>query len=189
VTYAPQVLATRVLPRSRVATVAAVVGFAVLTAVAAQWWIVLPFTPVPITGQTFAVLLSGAALGWRAGAASQTLYLVMGFAGLPVFTEGASGADKLLGATGGYLVGFVVAGPRRSCGRSRHHDPVGDVHDQPHVVLDEDHRDPQLVLDVEDEPGHVLGLLEVHTRHRLVEQQQLGSIASARPSSTRFWTP
>ncbi|MFO7548722.1 MAG: biotin transporter BioY [Acidimicrobiia bacterium] len=108
-TYAPQVLATRVLPRSRVATVMAVVGFAVLTAVAAQWWIVLPFTPVPITGQTFAVLLSGAALGWRAGAASQMLYLGMGFVGLPVFTEGASGIDKLLGATGGYLIGFVMA--------------------------------------------------------------------------------
>lgn len=89
--------------------VAAVVGFAVLTALAAQVRIPLPFTPVPITGQTFAVLLTGAALGMRLGAASQTLYLAMGFMGLPVFTDGGSGIQAMAGATGGYLVGFVLA--------------------------------------------------------------------------------
>jgi biotin transport system substrate-specific component len=89
--------------------IAATVGFAALTAVAAQVRIPLPFTPVPITGQTFAVLLAGAALGMRWGAASQALYLAMGFAGLPVFTEGSSGIDTLAGATAGYLIGFVAA--------------------------------------------------------------------------------
>ncbi len=53
-------------------------------------------------------------------------------------------------------------------------DAVGEVHDQAHVVLDQDHREVQLGTDVEDEPGHVLGLLDVHAGHRLVEQQQLG---------------
>jgi biotin transport system substrate-specific component len=106
---APNVLAGRLAARSRVATVVLVVGFAVLTAGAAQWRLVLPFTPVPITGQTFAVLLAGAALGTRAGAASQALYLVMGMAGLPVFTDGGSGMGTFMGATGGYLVGFVAA--------------------------------------------------------------------------------
>jgi biotin transport system substrate-specific component len=108
-TFAPRVIAARVLPRSRVAAALAVVGFAVLTALAAQIRIPLPFTPVPITGQTFAVLLSGAALGLRLGAASQALYLAMGAVGLPVFTDGGSGVETFTGATGGYLVGFVVA--------------------------------------------------------------------------------
>ncbi len=106
---APNVLAGRLAAKSRIATVVLVVGFAALTAAAAQWRIVLPFTPVPITGQTFAVLLTGAALGMRAGAASQTLYLVMGMAGLPVFTDGGSGLGTFIGATGGYLIGFVAA--------------------------------------------------------------------------------
>jgi biotin transport system substrate-specific component len=82
---------------------------ALLVAVFAQIRIPLPFTPVPITGQTFAVLLVGAALGAKRGAASLTLYTVMGVVGLPVFTGGASGLAQLIGATGGYLVGFIVA--------------------------------------------------------------------------------
>jgi biotin transport system substrate-specific component len=64
---------------------------------------------VPISGQTFAVLLTGAALGMRAGAASQALYLLMGAVGLPVFTDGQSGLEVLFGSTSGYLFGFVVA--------------------------------------------------------------------------------
>lgn len=108
-TLAPSVLTGRVLPRSKVAAVVAVVGFALLTALAAQWVIPLPFTPVPITGQTFAVLLSGAALGTRLGAASQALYLGMGIVGLPVYAEGSSGIDTFTGGTAGYLVGFVFA--------------------------------------------------------------------------------
>lgn len=108
-TFAPSVLTSRVLPKSRVAAVVAVVSFAALTAVAAQWVITLPFTPVPITGSTFAVLLSGAALGWRLGAASQALYLVAGIVGLPVFAEGGSGISTFAGSTAGYLVGFIFA--------------------------------------------------------------------------------
>lgn len=108
-TFAPSVLSGRVLPRSKVVAVVAVVGFALLTAVAAQWVIPLPFTPVPITGQTFAVLLSGAALGTRLGGASQVLYLFMGLVGLPVYAESGSGIDTFSGGSGGYLVGFVFA--------------------------------------------------------------------------------
>lgn len=104
-----RVIASRVVARTRAGAVIAVVAAAGLTALAAQWRIPLPFTPVPITGQTFAVLLSGAALGTRLGAASQLLYLAAGAVGLPVFTEASGGPDTFLGPTGGYLVGFVVA--------------------------------------------------------------------------------
>lgn len=68
----------------------------------------LPFTPVPITGQTFAVLLVGAALGRRRGLGSVLLYLLQGSLGLPVFAGGA-GLARLVGPTGGYLVGFLPA--------------------------------------------------------------------------------
>jgi biotin transport system substrate-specific component len=108
-TYAPRVLTTRLLPRARAVTVALVIGFALFTALAAQVVIPLPFTPVPITGQTFAVLLAGAALGSRAGAASQGLYVLLGAVGLPFYAEGASGVSTVTGATGGYLIGFIAA--------------------------------------------------------------------------------
>jgi biotin transport system substrate-specific component len=97
------------LPRTRARTLALVVGFALLTAAAAQVTIPLPWTPVPVTGQTFAVLLAGATLGWRAGGASQLLYVALGAVGLPFYADGASGWQVATGATGGYLVGFVVA--------------------------------------------------------------------------------
>ncbi len=103
-----RVIAGAVLPRHRAMTIALITGFALLTAVAAQVRIPLPFTPVPITGQTFAVLLSGAALGSRAGAASQGVYIVLGLV-LPFYAGGASGWDHAVGATGGFLVGFVLA--------------------------------------------------------------------------------
>jgi len=80
-----------------------------LLAALAQIEIVLPFTPVPITGQTFGVLLIGAALGSKRGAASIILYLTEGGLGLPFFAGGASGLSILTGATAGYLVGFVGA--------------------------------------------------------------------------------
>lgn len=86
-----------------------VVGFALLTALAAQVRIPLGFTPVPITGQTFAVLLAGAALGRNRGAASQAVYWVMGLIGLPFYSGGDSGWEAGTGATFGYLMGFVVA--------------------------------------------------------------------------------
>jgi biotin transport system substrate-specific component len=71
----------------------------------------LPFTPVPVTGQTLGVLLVGSSLGAARGGAAMTLYLLYGVAGLPVYAEGASGVQSLLigSATGGYLWGFLVA--------------------------------------------------------------------------------
>jgi biotin transport system substrate-specific component len=100
----------RVLPRSRVSTVLVVVAGAGLTALAAQWRIDLPFTPVPITGQTFAVLLTGAALGMNLGAASQMLYVAAGAVGLPIYAGGAAGWEEARAAgTTGYLIGFIVA--------------------------------------------------------------------------------
>jgi len=80
-----------------------------LVAALARIEIVLPFTPVPITGQTFGVLLIGAALGSKRGAASILLYITEGAFGLPFFAGGASGLGILTGATAGYLVGFVGA--------------------------------------------------------------------------------
>jgi biotin transport system substrate-specific component len=78
-----------------------------LTGLAAQVVLPVPGTPVPMTGQTFAALLVGAALGWRRGAASMLLYLLVGAAGVPWFNHGTSG---LTGASAGYVVGFVFAG-------------------------------------------------------------------------------
>ena len=86
-----------------------VISGSLLVAALAQVSIPLPFTPVPITGQTFAVLLMGAALGSRRGAASLGLYVIEGALGLPVFAGGASGIARLFGPTGGYLIGFVAA--------------------------------------------------------------------------------
>jgi biotin transport system substrate-specific component len=103
------VITQRAFPRSGVVSVLLVVAAAALTALAAQWHIYLPFTPVPISGQTFAVLLTGAALGWKLGAAGQILYIAAGALGAPVFTEGSSGRDVITGATGGYIIGFVFA--------------------------------------------------------------------------------
>ena len=84
-------------------------GVAVV-AISAQVAVPLPFTPVPITGQTFGVLLTAAALGPRRGVASMALYLLLGVAGLPIFQHASSGMTYALGATGGYLIGFIVAG-------------------------------------------------------------------------------
>ena len=82
---------------------------ALFVAALAQVKVPLPFTPVPLTGQTFAVLLIGATLGSARGAASMALYIVLGTLGMPVFAGGASGLTYLTGATLGYLVGFVIA--------------------------------------------------------------------------------
>lgn len=78
-------------------------------ALAAQVSFVLPFTPVPITGQTFAVVLVGASLGALLGLASLGLYLFVGALGAPVYADGVGGWDILTGPTGGYIVGFVLA--------------------------------------------------------------------------------
>lgn len=81
-------------------------GFVALTA---QIEIRLPFTPVPITGQTLGVLLTGAALGSRRGALAMLLYLIEGSIGLPVFAGGAAGFARILGPTGGYLLSYPLA--------------------------------------------------------------------------------
>jgi biotin transport system substrate-specific component len=97
-------------PRSRLLTdVLLVAGGAGFVALAAQIEIHLGFTPVPITLQTFAVLLVGAGLGAALGAASLALYLLVGVMGAPVYAGGEGGWEWIQGATGGYLIGFLVA--------------------------------------------------------------------------------
>jgi len=88
---------------------ALVVAGSLIVALSAQVAVRLPFSPVPVTAQTLAVLLVGATLGSKRGALSLLAYLVEGLAGLPVFAAGASGPAYLLGPTGGYLAGFVAA--------------------------------------------------------------------------------
>lgn len=83
--------------------------FAVLTALAAQVRIYTPFSPVPITLQVFTALLAGAFLGRCFGSGSQLMYIAMGLAGLPVFANWRAGHLVLLGPTGGYIIGFVLA--------------------------------------------------------------------------------
>lgn len=99
----------RSLGRSPAVVWSAVACFALLTWAGARIAVPLPFTPVPGTLQTLAVLLSGLFLGARGGAASQLLYLSMGLAGIPVFALPGAGPGYLLGPTGGYLVGFAAA--------------------------------------------------------------------------------
>jgi len=86
-----------------------IAGGSILIALSAQVRLPLPFSPVPVTGQTFAVLLLGALLGrWR-GAATVLAYLGEGVAGLPFFAGGGAGPAYVVGPTGGYLAGFLVA--------------------------------------------------------------------------------
>src|SRR5262245_51568210 len=99
-----------VLPRTGLLTdVLLVCAGAGFVALAAQVSIHLGFTPVPITGQTFAVLLVAAAYGTVRGTASLLLYLLLGIAGVPVYAGHDHGWDTFVGATGGYIVGFVLA--------------------------------------------------------------------------------
>ncbi len=84
-------------------------SIAALTGAMAQARVVLPWSPVPITLQTFAVLLSGVLLGRKWGAISQALYVGIGVLGMPWFTGYKSGPQALIGPTGGYIVGFVLA--------------------------------------------------------------------------------
>jgi biotin transporter BioY len=106
--YAPTFLAEAVWPRPSLwRDVSLIVGGSLLVALIAQ--LEIPLWPVPITGQTFAVLLIGAVLGSRRGALSILLYLGWGAMGLPVFSGGGGGIATLAGPTGGYLAGFVPA--------------------------------------------------------------------------------
>lgn len=97
-------------PLDWVRSLALIVAFSLLTALAAQVAIPLPWTPVPITGQTFAVLLTGALLGSRLGALAMIAYLIEGASGLPFFAAGGSGIQRLLfSPTSGYLLAYPVA--------------------------------------------------------------------------------
>lgn len=86
-----------------------VIAGAVLVGLCAQVTVPLPFTPVPLTGQTFGVLLAGAALGWRRGAASMALYALAGLAGLPWFASHAGGTAILAGPLFGYVLAYPLA--------------------------------------------------------------------------------
>lgn len=109
-TLAPT-LSARVFPRAseRMRDMTLVLLGSWLVALFAQIEIPLPFSPVPITGQTFAVLLIGASFGSKRGGAAMLAYIAQGAAGLPFFAGGASGIGVLTGATAGYLAGFIVA--------------------------------------------------------------------------------
>jgi len=109
-TLAPT-LYSRIFPRvsERARDVTLILFGSWLIALFAQVAIPLPFSPVPITGQTFAVLLVGAMLGSKRGVAAMLAYIFQGAAGLPFFAGGASGFGILTGATAGYLAGFVVS--------------------------------------------------------------------------------
>ena len=101
------VLVDRVLPRSLALDALLVVAGAALTAGLAQ--VAIPLWPVPVTGQTLAVLLVGASLGMVRGGLALALYAVAGGIGLPIFSDTASGWGVILGPTGGYIVGFIVS--------------------------------------------------------------------------------
>lgn len=104
-------LTTRLFPSvdQKLRDLLLVAAGALLVALLAQVRIPLPFTPVPLTGQTFGVLLVGAALGSKRGFAALGLYTGLGLVGAPVFAGGASGLGYALGPTGGYLFGFILS--------------------------------------------------------------------------------
>ncbi|MEA9983740.1 MULTISPECIES: biotin transporter BioY [Subtercola] len=100
-------LADRVIPRSLVTDAALVLGGAAFTGILAQ--LAIPLWPVPITGQTLAVLLVGSSLGMLRGALAMVVYAVIGIIGVPWFSEGSSGVHIIAGPTGGYIIGFIAA--------------------------------------------------------------------------------
>jgi biotin transport system substrate-specific component len=97
----------RVSPRLR--HVLLIVAGAVLIYLTAKVSIPIPGNPVPFTLQNFGVLVVGGALGLRRGGSAAALYVLLGVVGLPFFAEGKGGLEVIWGATGGYLIGFVVA--------------------------------------------------------------------------------
>jgi len=100
-------LGVALAPLDLVRQVGLVIGFSLLTALAAQ--VVIPIGPIPVTGQTFAVLLIGALLGSRLGAMAMIAYLIEGASGLPFFQSGHFGLLYLMGPTEGYLIAFPAA--------------------------------------------------------------------------------
>jgi biotin transport system substrate-specific component len=104
----PLVLADLV-PGARVRDAVLVAVGVLFTAVLAQVAVPVPGTPVPITGQTLAVVLTAAALGPVRGVSVQVLYMLAALVGLPFYSEASGGFDVVFGATGGYVVGFIPA--------------------------------------------------------------------------------
>jgi len=100
-------LGVALAPLDVVRQVGLVIGFSLLTALAAQ--VVIPIGPIPVTGQTFVVLLTGALLGSRLGAMAMIAYLIEGASGLPFFQSGHFGLLYMMGPTGGYLIAFPAA--------------------------------------------------------------------------------
>ncbi|MBU6347754.1 MAG: biotin transporter BioY [Actinomycetales bacterium] len=92
-----------------VRNISLIFGLAAFTALCAQVSIPLPFTPVPLTLQTFAVLAGAAALGAERAVLAQSLYVGLAWLGLPILAQHKGGSEIVTGATGGYLVGFIVA--------------------------------------------------------------------------------
>ena len=95
---------------ARVRDIALVVAGALFIYLTTRIAIPIPGTPVPVTGQTFGVLLVGGALGFRRGLAATALYVLLGVAGLPFFAEGQGGLSVIGTVRGGYLIGFIAAG-------------------------------------------------------------------------------
>ncbi|GAA2245949.1 biotin transporter BioY [Herbiconiux moechotypicola] len=100
-------LADRLVTRSLATDIALVAGGAAFTGLLAQ--VAVPLWPVPITGQTLAVLLVGSTLGALRGVLSMALYAVLGVVGVPWFSDAASGWHVIAGPTGGYIIGFIAA--------------------------------------------------------------------------------
>jgi biotin transport system substrate-specific component len=103
-------LRSSLIPRSTalshaVLVVSGVLGLAALAQIA----IPVPGSPVPVTGQTLGVLILGTAYGSTLGTTTFAMYLLAGIAGAPVFADGGHGLDRIVGATGGYLIGMLVA--------------------------------------------------------------------------------
>lgn len=103
------VIVDRWFEKTKVSAVVEISAMVALTALGAQMAIYLPFTPVPITMQTFVILLGAAALGAQRAAISQIIYLLLAIAGLPILADGKGGLSAIFGATSGYLLGFIFA--------------------------------------------------------------------------------
>ena len=109
-TFPASSLRASLLPHSSVLTNATLIaGGAIFLAALAQISIPVPGSPVPVTGQTLGVLLIGTTYGSGLGLATFAMYLLAGIAGAPVFAGASSGIEKITGATGGYLIGMMVA--------------------------------------------------------------------------------
>jgi biotin transport system substrate-specific component len=106
--FVPIRLGERLTVRAR--DVVLVIAGALFIYLTSRIVIPIPGNPIPITGQTFGVLLVGGALGLRRGFSAVTLYVLLGVVGLPFFAEGKGGLAVIWGASGGYLVGFMAAG-------------------------------------------------------------------------------